>query len=93
MLLAEFSYYMCVFEREKIWDVAQIWGKGDAGRERDRDTASTAIKAPIVQLDSGRSCLNLVHQQLMGIGKRRDVGNKTVMQGKRIWDLVTNHHP
>lgn len=47
-------------EREEIRDVAQIWGKGEAGREGNKDAASTAIKAPIVQLDSGRSCLNLV---------------------------------
>lgn len=45
---------------QKIWDVAQIWGKGEAEREGDRDAASTAVKARIVQLDSGRSCLNLV---------------------------------
>lgn len=45
---------------KKIWDLAQIWGKGERGREGDKDAASTAIKALIVQLDSGRSCLNLV---------------------------------
>lgn len=45
---------------KKIRDLAQIWGKGERGREGDKDAASTAIKALIVQLDSGRSCLNLV---------------------------------
>lgn len=44
---------------KKIWDFAQIWGKGETGREGGKDAASTAIKALIVQLDSGRSCLNL----------------------------------
>lgn len=48
-------------ERTKIGDVAQIWGKGEAGREGGKkDAASTATKALIVRLDSGRSCLNLV---------------------------------
>lgn len=38
-----------------------------------------------MQLDSGRSCLNLVDKQLIGIVKKREIGMKTSMQGKRIW--------